>query len=307
MRIIFMGSPAFAVPTLDAIVAAGHEVACVYTQPPRAAGRGKAERRTAVHERAEVLGLTVRHPVSLRDGAEQDAFAALRADVAVVAAYGLILPPPILAAPKLGCVNVHASLLPRWRGAAPVQRAILAGDPITGVTIMAVEAGLDTGPMLLTREARVDRKNAGELTDELAQLGASAIIEWLGDHPDCPARVQRDEGVTYAAKVTKGEARIDWSEDAEQIARQVRAFAPSPGAWFEANGERIKVLQAEAVALRGPAGMVLDDAPTIACGSGGLRLLTVQRAGRGVMTAAEWVRGFSLPVGTPLTSRSSLV
>ncbi|MEO7786518.1 MAG: methionyl-tRNA formyltransferase [Sphingomicrobium sp.] len=300
MRIIFMGSPDFAVPTLDALVGAGHEVACVYTQPPRAAGRGKGARRTAVHLRAEVLGLAVRHPVTLRDEDEQQAFAALEADVAVVAAYGLILPPPVLAAPRLGCVNVHGSLLPRWRGAAPVQRAIQAGDAVSGVTIMQMEKGLDTGPMLITREISIDRRNAGQLTRQIAEIGAEAMVEWLAAPDHYPSRVQPAEGVTYAAKIDKAEARIDWSRDAGAIERQVRAFAPAPGAWFEALGERIKLVAAEVVEGSGAPGTVLDDEFTIACGVGAIRPLRLQRAGRGAMTPGEMLRGFTMPAGTIL-------
>ncbi len=300
MRIIFMGSPAFAVPTLDAIVAAGHEVACVYSQPPRAAGRGKGERRTAIHDRAEVLGLPVRHPASLRDSAEQTAFATLAADVAVVAAYGLILPEPILSAPRLGCVNVHGSLLPRWRGAAPVQRAIEAGDAVSGVTIMQMEKGLDTGPMLLTREVAIDRKNAGQLTEEIARIGAEAMVEWLANPSRYPPPPQPADGVTYAAKIDKAEARIDWARGATEIERQVRALAPTPGAWFEARGERVKLLAVELIDHTALSGTVLDDELTIACGTAALRPLRVQRAGAKPMSPAELLRGFPLPVGTIL-------
>ena len=299
MRIIFMGSPDFAVPSLDALVEAGHDVVAVYAQPPRPAGRGKAERKTAVHERAEQLGTEVRTPRTLRDAEEQARFAALNADLGVVAAYGLILPKPILDGPKSGCVNVHASLLPRWRGAAPIQRAILAGDEISGVTIMKMDEGLDTGPMLLKRELDIRGKNAGQVTDELAKLGASSLIEWI-DHPT-PPEPQPEEGATYASKIDKSEARIDWSRPAEQVERQVRAFNPAPGAWFEANGERVKLLEA-AVGddASGKPGEVLDDCLTIACGSGYARPLKVQRAGRGAMTVDELLRGFPIPKGTIL-------
>jgi methionyl-tRNA formyltransferase len=294
-----MGSPEFAVPSLDALVEAGHEVVAVYSQPPRPAGRGKAERRTAVHERADALGIEVRTPRTLKDEEEQARFRALDADIAVVAAYGLILPRPILEAPKAGCVNVHASLLPRWRGAAPIQRAILAGDEVTGVTIMRMEEGLDTGPMLLKRETRIDRKNAGQLTEELGQLGAAALMEWLA-HPGA-AIEQPDEGVTYASKIDKAEARIDWSRSAADIERQIRAFAPAPGAWFEANGERIKILDAAAGEdATGRPGEVLDDCLNVACGTGILRPLQVQRAGRGAMTIGELLRGFPIAKGTVL-------
>ncbi len=307
MRIIFMGSPQFAVPTLEALVAAGHDVVCAYTQPPRAAGRGKGERRTAVHDRAEALGIAVRHPASLRDPTEQTAFAALDADVAVVAAYGLILPQPILSAPRRGCVNVHGSLLPRWRGAAPVQRAIEAGDAVTGVTIMQMEQGLDTGPMLLKREVAIDRKNAGQLTQEIAKLGAEAMTEWLADPSRTPPQPQPDEGVTYAAKIDKAEARIEWARGADAIERQVRAFNPAPGAWFEVNGERMKVL--EAIAMPGiaakdgttlAAGTVMSDLLMIWCGDGVIRPTLIQRAGRAPMTVLELLRGFAIPMGTIL-------
>ena len=300
MRIIFMGSPGFAVPTLDAIVAAGHEVVGVYTQPPRAAGRGKAARKTALHERAEALGLAVRHPPSLRGPEEQAEFAAFAADVAVVAAYGLILPEPILAAPRLGCINVHGSLLPRWRGAAPVQRAIEAGDTVSGVTIMQMEKGLDTGPMLICREVTIGRKNSAQLMQEIAEVGAAAMIEWLADPARTPPRLQPAEGITYAAKIDKAEARIDWSRNADLIDRQVRAFSPSPGAWFAVGDERIKLIEAEVAEGSGSPGTVLDTHPAIACGTGALRLLTVQRAGRGALSADAWLRGFALPAGTIL-------
>jgi len=295
-----MGTPEFAVPTLNALVEAGHEVVAVYCQPPRPAGRGKTLRESPVQARAEALGLEVRHPASLKGAEEQAAFAALDADVAVVAAYGLILPQAVLDAPRLGCINVHASLLPRWRGAAPIQRAILAGDKVTGVTIMQMEAGLDTGPMLLKREMPVDRLNAGELTEALAEIGADAMIEWLSDPERFPPLEQPEARVTYAAKVDKAEARIDWSEPAIEIERQVRAFEPKPGAWFEYGGERVKILAAEFIEERGAAGEVLNDRLTIATGEGALRPLTVQRPGRAAMTPAEMLRGFAIPLGTIL-------
>jgi len=299
MRIVFMGSPDFAVPSLDALAAAGHEIVCAYTQPPRPAGRGKGEQKTAVHRRAEELGIEVRCPRSLKDASEQARFAALDADLAVVAAYGLILPKAVLERPRAGCINVHASLLPRWRGAAPIQRAILAGDAMTGVTIMRMEEGLDTGPMLLKRETAIDSKTAGQLTEELARLGAEALVEWLAN-PSAPVP-QPEEGVTYAPKIDKSEARIDWSRPAEQIERQVRAFAPSPGAWFEANGERVKLLAAAVGAdASGKPGEVLNDCLTVACASGYVRPLKAQRAGRGAMTPDELLRGFPIPQGTIL-------
>ena len=300
MRIIFMGSPDFAVPSLHALVEAGHEVVAVYSQPPRPAGRGKGERKTAVHERAEGLGIEVRTPKSLRNEEEQARFRALDADLAVVAAYGLILPKPILEAPKGGCINVHASLLPRWRGAAPIQRAILAGDEASGVTIMRMDDGLDTGPMLLKRELGIRGKNAGEVTEELANIGADALVEWLMS--PTPPEPQPSEGATYASKVDKAETRIEWSRSAEEVERQVRAFNPLPGAWFEVNGERIKLLQAAVgTDTSGAPGEVLDDCLNIACGEGYIRPLRVQRAGRGAMTPGQLLRGFAVPTGTILT------
>jgi methionyl-tRNA formyltransferase len=298
LRIIFMGSPDFAVPSLNALVEAGHEVVAAYSQPPRPAGRGKAPRPTAVQLRAEALGIEVRTPTSLKSEEEQARFRALDADLAVVAAYGLILPPPILEAPKAGCINVHASLLPRWRGAAPIQRAILAGDAVSGVTIMRMDEGLDTGPMLLRRELPILGKNAGQVTEELARLGADALLEWLAE-PGL-ATPQPEEGVTYAAKVDKAEARIDWSRPADAVVRQVLAFAPAPGAWFEAGGERVKVLQAELAEGTGQPGEVLDEHLTIACGTSAVRPLLVQRAGRAAMTPEDLLRSFAIPVGTIL-------
>jgi len=298
MRIIFMGSPEFAVPSLDALAEARHEVVAVYSRPPRPAGRGKAPRPTAVQMRAEALGIEVRTPTGLRSDEEQARFRALDADLAVVAAYGLILPPAILEAPKAGCINVHASLLPRWRGAAPIHRAILAGDRVSGVTIMRMEEGLDTGPMLLQRELPIEGKSAGQATEELARLGAEALLEWLANPG--PAVGQPEVGAIYAAKVDKAEARIDWSRPAEQVVRQVLAFAPAPGAWFEAGGERIKLLDAELAEGSGKPGQVLDDRLAIACGEGAIRPLAVQRAGRGAMTPQELLRGFAIPSGTVL-------
>ncbi|PZU11490.1 methionyl-tRNA formyltransferase [Sphingomonas sp.] len=300
MRLAFMGTPDFAVPTLDALVAAGHDIAAVYSQPPRPAGRGKAPQPGAVHKRADALGLEVRCPVSLRDPQAQAEFVALGLDAAIVAAYGLILPQPVLDAPRLGCLNVHGSLLPRWRGAAPVQRAILAGDVETGVTIMQMEKGLDTGPMRLIRSTPVAGKTAGELTAELAAMGAAMMVEVLADFDAFPAIAQPDEGVTYAAKIEKAEARIDFSAPAGQVVRQILAFNPAPGAFFETQGERVRVLAAEVADGRGEPGTVLDDALTIACGTGAIAPGRVQRAGRGAMSVAELLRGFAVPAGTRL-------
>lgn len=301
MRIIFMGTPDFAVPTLDALAAAGHDICAVYSQPPRRAGRGKALSPTPVHKRAEELSLHVRTPTSLKLPEEQAAFAELEADIAVVAAYGLILPQAILDAPKLGCVNVHASLLPRWRGAAPIQRAILAGDAETGVTIMQMEAGLDTGPMLAKVHTAIDDKTAGELTSELAHRGAELLVTVLGYLSAHPPVGQPNAGVTYAAKIDKAESRIDFHQAAETVERQIRAFAPAPGAFFEFGGERFRILSAQVLSDNGPAGTVLDDQLTIACGTGALRPTLIQRAGKSAMTAADLLRGFAMPQGSILS------
>lgn len=303
MRIIFMGTPDFAVPSLNALVAAGHAVCAVYTQPPRRAGRGKALQPTAVHLRAEELGLDVRHPASLKGADEQATFAALNADVAVVAAYGLILPQAVLDAPREGCINVHGSLLPRWRGAAPVQRAILAGDAETGVTIMQMEAGLDTGPMRGIVRTPVDGKTGSALMMELADLGAALLVQVLADLPAYPPQTQPEDGVTYAAKIDKSETRIDFLTSAVQVERQVRAFAPM--AFFELAGERFRVLEAEALppdaALGGVApGTVLNEDLAIACNPGAIRVTRIQRAGKSAMSAGELLRGFAITAGTRL-------
>lgn len=299
MRIIFMGTPDFAVPALEALVEAGHRVVAAYSQPPRPGGRrGRELVASPVQQRAEALRIAVRHPVSLKNAEAQAEFAAWNADVAVVAAYGLILPQPVLDAPKLGCINIHASLLPRWRGAAPVQRAMLAGDATTGVTIMQMEAGLDTGPMLLKAETPIAGKTAGALTAELAMLGAALTVRVLADPAAYPPEPQ-PEGATYAAKLDKAEARLDFSQSAEQVERQVRAFNP-PGAFFEYEGERIRVLVADVVDTQGTPGDVLDDLLTVACATGAIRPALAQRAGRGVMTPDDLLRGFPIPAGTRL-------
>ena len=297
-----MGTPDFAVPTLDALIAAGHEIAAVYTQPPRPGGRrGKAPTPSPVHRRAAAAGIAVRTPLALRDPDEQEALRALSLDAVVVAAYGLILPAPVLAAPRFGCLNVHASVLPRWRGAAPVQRAILAGDEITGITIMGMEKGLDTGPMLAARETEVDGKTAGELTAELAGIGAALMVEVLREIETRPRVPQPETGVTYAHKIEKQEARLDFARPAEQLERQVRAFNPAPGAFFEHAGERIKMHAAEVVPERGPPATVIDHALTVACGKGALRPLALQRPGRAVVSAEELLRGFPILPGTRLS------
>lgn len=301
MRIAFMGTPNFAVPTLEALIRAGHEVVAVYSQPPRPAGRGKAPRPSPVQQAAEAHGIEVRTPLTLRDPEAQQEFAALGLDAAVVAAYGLILPEPILNAPRFGCLNVHGSLLPRWRGAAPGQRAILAGDAKTGITIMQMERGLDTGPMLAVRETEIDGKTAGELTEEMAVIGADLMVEVLAKLPDVEAVPQPEDGVTYAAKIEKHEARLDFTRSAVDVERQVRAFNPLPGAFFEWEGERIKVHRATISDLAGPPGTVLDERLTIACAEGSIEPTLVQRAGRAVMSAEELLRGFAIPPGTRLS------
>jgi methionyl-tRNA formyltransferase len=300
MRIAFMGTPDFAVPTLEALVGAGHEVAAVYCQPPRPAGRGKKLQPSPVQARAEAAGIEVRTPMTLRDPDEQARFRALDLDAAAVAAYGLILPQAILEAPRRGCLNVHGSLLPRWRGAAPIQRAILAGDAVTGITIMGMERGLDTGPMFMARQMPIERKTAGELTEELAHMGAAMMVEVLARIGTIQAVAQPEQGVTYASKIEKHEARLDFTGSAEQAERQVRAFNPVPGAFFEVAGERVKLLAADPVEAHGEPGTVLDDRLTIACGEGALAPRLVQRAGRAVMTPADLLRGFDLPAGTRL-------
>ena len=305
MRIAFMGTPPFAVPTLAALHAAGHEIVAVYTQPPRPAPRGKKLQQSAVHLWAEAHGLSVRTPKSLRTEEAQAEFAALDLDVAVVAAYGLILPQPILESPREGCLNVHGSILPRWRGAAPVQRAILAGDTETGVTIMQMDAGLDTGGMRLIGRTPVAGKSAGELTDELAAMGAALMVEVLADLSACPPVPQPDDGATYAAKIDKSEARLDFLVSAPQTERQIRAFNPVPGAFFELEGERYKILAADVVhpadTVAGAApGVTLDDALTIACNPGAIRATRVQRAGKPAMDAAELLRGRPITAGTRL-------
>lgn len=301
MRLAFMGTPEFAVPSLDALVAAGHEVVAVYTQPPRPANRGKKLTPSAVQTRAEELGLPVRSPLSLRNAEAQAEFAELDLDAAIVAAYGLILPQAILDAPKFGCLNVHGSLLPRWRGAAPVQRAILAGDRTTGVMVMQMEAGLDTGPVRATTEIEIGRKTTGELTTELAELGAELMVVVLQDMTAHPAIPQSGEGVTYAAKIDKSETRIDFSQSAAAVERQVRAFNPAPGAWFEYEGERYRILEAQVIpAQPNVASEVLDNHLTIACGTDSIRPTLIQRAGKPAMPTTDLLRGKPIAPGTIL-------
>ncbi|WP_226636930.1 methionyl-tRNA formyltransferase [Novosphingobium profundi] len=301
MRIIFMGTPDFAVPALEALADAGHEIVCVYSQPPRPGGRrGRELTPTPVHKVAEMRGFEVRTPVSLKSEEEKAAFAALEADVAVVAAYGLLLPQAILDAPRHGCLNIHASILPRWRGAAPIHRAIEAGDPTTGVTIMQMEKGLDTGPMLATLRTTIDAKTTGELTAELADKGAHLMVGTLRELTNHRPVTQPEDGVTYAKKIEKGEARIDFTQDAQAIERKVRAFMPAPGAFFEFQGERYKIHAAEVVDGTGTPATTLDDALTIACGTGALRVTRIQRAGKPAMATQDLLRGRAIPAGTQI-------
>ncbi|MEP1520013.1 methionyl-tRNA formyltransferase [Ascidiaceihabitans sp.] len=301
MRVVFMGTPEFSVPVLDAVLAAGHEVVCVYCQPPRPAGRGKKDRLTPVHARADALGLPVRHPVSVRTPDALAEFSALQADVAVVVAYGLILPQTILDAPAHGCLNIHASLLPRWRGAAPIHRAIMSGDTQTGVCIMQMEAGLDTGPVLLRRSTPIsEAETTADLHDRLSEMGASAIVDVLADLPGLPPEIQPEDGVTYAAKIDKSEAAIDWAQPARNVDRLIRGLSPFPGAWFDFEGTRVKVLGSICVDGTGMAGQVIDDALTVACADGAVRLTRLQRAGKAAQDVEVFLRGVSMPAGTQL-------
>lgn len=301
MRVIFMGTPAFSVPVLDALVADGHEIACVYCQPPRPAGRGKKERPSPVHARASELGLSVRTPASLK---VQEALADLQelnADIAVVVAYGLILPQAVLDAPRRGCLNIHASLLPRWRGAAPIHRAIMSGDAKTGVCIMQMEAGLDTGPVLSRRETLIGpEETTAVLHDRLSEMGASLIVETLADLDAKTAEPQPSEGVTYAHKIDKSEARVDWSMPAIEVDRLIRGLSPFPGAWALDGDTRIKFLASKVAQGQGAPGTVLLDPLRVVCGAGAVELTQLQRAGKGAQDAAEFLRGWPLKAGTQL-------
>lgn len=295
VRIIFMGTPDFSVTVLDALVAAGHEVCAVYSQPPRPAGRGKKDRPSPVQARAEALGLSVRYPVSLRDDAAQAEFAAVDADLAIVVAYGLILPQAVLDAPKLGCLNIHASLLPRWRGAAPIHRAIIAGDTETGVCIMKMEAGLDTGPVLLSDALAIgETETTGALHDRLSALGADLIVRAITQIHTLVPQGQPADGVTYAAKIDKAEARVDWSKSAEDVDRLIRGLSPFPGAWCDVEGERVKLLGSHLAAGQGAAGQVLEGF-TVACGRGAVAITRIQRAGKKPMESVDALRGLALP------------
>ena len=302
LRLVFMGTPDFAVPTLAALIGQGYEIAAVYSQPARPKGRGLAAELSPVAQLATAHGIELRTPETLKDQQSQNTFVELHADAAVVVAYGLLLPGRVLSAPRLGCFNLHASLLPRWRGAAPIQRAIMAGDAETGVMAMRMEEGLDTGPVLMAERVAIDRKTLGELHDKLAQLGADLMVRMLaalgrgsiGEHP------QREDGVTYAKKISKDEARIDWTKPALELDCLVRGLSPQPGAWCQARGERLKILYGVPTEDRGRPGEILDDRLTVACGEGALRLTRVQRAGRVAADAGEFLRGFPLRKGESL-------
>jgi len=298
MRVVFMGTPDFSVPVLQALVDAGHDVVCAYSQPPRPAGRGKKERPSPVHAKAQALGVEVRCPVSLKSPEAQQDFAALNADIAVVVAYGLILPQAILDAPARGCLNIHASLLPRWRGAAPIHRAIMAGDSDTGVCIMQMEAGLDTGPVLLRHETPIGAgETTGTLHDRLSAMGATAIVEALAGLDGLSAHVQPDAGVTYAAKIDKAEAHIDWTQPAAHVDQLIRGLSPFPGAWSEHDGARIKFLGSRVEPGTGTPGTTLDDHLLIACGAGAVRITRLQKAGKGAQDADEFQRGTAIKAG----------
>jgi len=304
LRLAFMGTPQFSVAPLAALLSAGHEIAAVYSQPPRPAGRGHAEQKSAVHRFAEANGIPVHTPKTLRTADAQAQFAALGLEAAVVVAYGLILPKPILDAPKLGCVNIHASLLPRWRGAAPIQRAIMAGDTETGVMTMLMDEGLDTGPVLMAERIPIPGEmTAGQLHDALSPLGADLVVRTMAalGRGGITPQPQADTGITYASKISKDETRIDWTRPAEEIRNRIRGLAPAPAAWTEIQGERVKLLRAARAEGSGPPGTALDDRLRIACGEGALVLESLQRPGRGVMNAADLLRGFAVPAGTRLS------
>lgn len=309
MRVIFMGTPDFAVPTLRALIEAGHEIAAVYTQPPRAAGRGLGLRASPVQMVAEGAGIMVKTPVGLRDEEAQAAFEELRADAAVVVAYGLILPPKVLSSPRHGCLNLHASLLPRWRGAAPIQRAIMAGDAETGVMVMRMERGLDTGPVCLSERTSIGPdETAGALHERLAVLGAPLVLDALDalDAGSLACRRQAEEGVTYAAKIEAGDTRIDWSRPAKAVHDAIRGLSPAPGAWFGlrrgAGEERVRALRSEIASGAGEPGTLLDERFTVACGQGAVRLLEMQPGGKRPMSASAYLNGARLPVGSTLST-----
>lgn len=297
MKLVFMGTPEFSCAALRSLVKAGHEIICVYSQPPRPQGRGLELQKQPVHLLADELGIEVRTPVSLRAAEEQQRFAALKSEAAVVVAYGLLLPKPILDAPLFGCFNIHASLLPRWRGAAPIQRAIMAGDKQSGVAIMRMEEGLDTGPIIRMEPIPIKpATTAGSLHDQLAILGSRLIVEAL-HIPSVHGTIQSVDGVTYAKKIDKREAHIDFNQPAEQLRNHIHGLSPFPGAWCMIAGTRLKLLNVEVIAAQGKAGTALDGALTFACANGAIRILNLQREGKGPMDAAIFLRGFSVPAG----------
>jgi methionyl-tRNA formyltransferase len=302
LRLAFLGTPDFAVPTLAELIAQGHDIACVYSQPPRPKGRGMSLEPGPVHRFALDAKLPVRTPLSLRDPQQQSLFAELQLDAAVVVAYGLLLPKAILEAPRLGCFNLHGSLLPRWRGAAPIQRAVMAGDAQTGVMVMHMDEGLDTGPVLMAERVAIGRKTSGELAQELSRLGADLMVRALAalERGQIAEQAQSEAGVTYAKKISKEEAHIDWTKSAAEIDCLIRGLSPWPGAYTEAKGERLKILYAEPVPGSGQPGQVIGDDLTIACGQGALKLKKVQRAGSRVMESGDLLKGFALPAGTQL-------
>ncbi len=307
MRIAFLGTPDFAVSALATLVEAGHEIACVYSQPPAPRGRGQDLKPSPVHAFARDHGIPVRTPVSMRDPAEVEAFAALKLDAGVVVAFGQILPREVLEAPRLGCFNLHASLLPRWRGAAPIQRAIMAGDNLTGVQVMQMTEGLDEGPVLASETLRIDAlETSGSLHDRLAEVGAALLAETMAavERGEAQATPQPAEGETYAKKIRPKEARLRWTRPAAEIDRKIRGLSPFPGAWFELPTERgplrVKALLSQSEEAEGAPGTVLDDNLLVACGGGAVRLLRVQREGRGPQDAATFLRGLAVPAGTVL-------
>lgn len=296
MRVIFMGSPEFSVHALRALHAAGHEIVAVYSQPPRPKGRGQGIEKTAVHQAAEDMGFLVRTPVSLKPEEEVEAFKALNADVAVVAAYGLILRKNILTAPRLGCINIHASILPRWRGAAPIQRAIESGDTETGITIMQMDVGLDTGPMLMLETTPIANDDTAQTVhDRLAEIGGRLIVETLTNIP--APQIQPELGVTYAHKMAKEESVIDWTQSADVIERKLRAFTPWPGLWMHYNGERLRVHRAQIVDKSGAPGTIVDVPFVVACGDKALAVTEIQRAGKNRQSILEFTRGFTVTIG----------
>lgn len=304
LRLVFMGTPDFSVPLLAALIDAGHDVVCVYSQPPRKSGRGQKVNLTPVHAFAESKGIEVRTPLSLKGEDDQKAFADLQADCAIVAAYGLLLPKAILEAPKFGCLNAHASILPRWRGAAPIQRAIEAGDDVSGVTIMQMDEGLDTGDMLLIQPVAITKDTTGEsLHDALSMESARLVLEALRGVAGGYAKPQKqpEDGVTYAKKLDKKESQLDWSQTAVEIERRIRAFTPWPGTWFAFGKDRIKVLSAEVVEQNGTPGTRLDaDGLVIGCAEGALKIHKLQRSGKGATDAESFLRGFDIPVGSAI-------